>query len=960
MKKILFILLSLPLIVYGQSKDDLFQTSNTNKQFTLSKDNTRKVFFNREIYESKLLKKPHVLNINLPLLDDTYININLIRFSVISPNNQLIIENKKGKTQEEYKSNLVSYRIIYKDESIGVFIVTDNAITATFKFNDKQIEISEINGELLLFDVNDCILTNNFTCSVEKKYNQIIKQPSLNKTVVNTTKCLELALEIDYFTRNTFSSNNSCANWGEAIMAGVSQVYNSEINIEISIVTTIIWETTDPYASYVSDASNMLGALRNHWTLNNSSISRDLVHLLTKRSNTGTGGIAYLDVLCDNSWGYGFSAGLNNTTNFNFPNPPYTWNLLVCSHEIGHNIGSNHTHWCGWPGGPIDNCTDVEGSCTNNPISQVGTIMSYCHTTSSGSLIDFHSLVVSNALMPGINGASCLSTCYYYGCTDPSACNYDPLVTIDDGSCNTVYGCMDPLYIEYDATATCDDGSCISPIPIVLSCVISDASCNPLVNGVLNDGTINLSLTGGIAPYSYIWSNGATTQDINNLLVGNYTITVTDAQGQIVTETYFVSSPSAIDVTIFTTNTSGQGISDGSANVSATGGTPPYIFYWISTDTLSANSDTLVSNNSALSNLETGAYMLYTVDANGCYLQDMVIIENTPSIDYYGCTDPLADNYDATATVDDGSCTYTAPCTDYVTGLNTPTVLEDRVIMAWDNMNTSACTVTKYNVRFREVGTSAWSQKGAGWLGCSTPGGLQKVDRLQLNMNPSTTYEWKMKVWYCDGNSSYWGATEQFTMQGSCPPLTNLAVQTFSGNHTKATFTWDSTATYQYARIKLRVDTVGASWQTVGGFGVYSPTLTVTKWGLVEGESYRAQARAVCHPIMSAWASSWTPLIFWSQPDAGAKAEGGTAITNLDVYPNPSRDIFNISFTSEDVQDLKVRVLNVIGEELINENLQQFIGEYTKQINLEDNAKGIYFLEIETNEGVINKKLILQ
>ena len=38
----------------------------------------------------------------------------------------------------------------------------------------------------------------------------------------------------------------------------------------------------------------MLGALRNHWTANNSSISRDLVHLLTKRSNTGTGGIAYL------------------------------------------------------------------------------------------------------------------------------------------------------------------------------------------------------------------------------------------------------------------------------------------------------------------------------------------------------------------------------------------------------------------------------------------------------------------------------------------------------------------------------------------------------------------------------------------------------------------------------------------------------------------------------------------
>ena len=90
------------------------------------------------------------------------------------------------------------------------------------------------------------------------------------------------------------------------------------------------------------------------------------------------------------------------------------------------------------------------------------------------------------------------------------------------------------------------------------------------------------------------------------------------------------------------------------------------------------------------------------------------------------------------------------------------------------------------------------------------------------------------------------------------------------------------------------------------------------------------------------------------------RIDGGTAIANLDVYPNPSRDLFNISFTSESIQDLRVRILNVIGEELLAEDLQQFIGEYTKQINLKNNAKGIYFLEIETNDGVINKKLILQ
>jgi len=70
--------------------------------------------------------------------------------------------------------------------------------------------------------------------------------------------------------------------------------------------------------------------------------------------------------------------------------------------------------------------------------------------------------------------------------------------------------------------------------------------------------------------------------------------------------------------------------------------------------------------------------------------------------------------------------------------------------------------------------------------------------------------------------------------------------------------------------------------------------------------------------------------------------------------------VFNISFTSETVQNLKVRILNVIGEIIVSDELEQFVGEYTKQVNLKDNAKGIYFLEIETNDGVINKKLILQ
>jgi hypothetical protein len=59
------------------------------------------------------------------------------------------------------------------------------------------------------------------------------------------------------------------------------------------------------------------------------------------------------------------------------------------------------------------------------------------------------------------------------------------------------------------------------------------------------------------------------------------------------------------------------------------------------------------------------------------------------------------------------------------------------------------------------------------------------------------------------------------------------------------------------------------------------------------------------------------------------------------------------------MQDLSIRILNTIGAEVYRETKEEFIGEYTKQISLDEYGKGIYFLEIETNFGVVNKKLIL-
>ena len=140
------------------------------------------------------------------------------------------------------------------------------------------------------------------------------------------------------------------------------------------------------------------------------------------------------------------------------------------------------------------------------------------------------------------------------------------------------------------------------------------------------------------------------------------------------------------------------------------------------------------------------------------------------------------------------------------------------------------------------------------------------------------------------------------------------------------------------------------------------PALTRNKNGLTAGQSYLASSRTWCNPLGGAHkALTWTSFIFWTQPGTLIRIDSeNSSIENLTIYPNPSRDIFNITFISEEKQNLTVRILNVIGEEVYKEDLQQFIGEYVKSINLEQYNKAIYFLEIETDDGVINKKLILQ
>jgi len=469
------------------------------------------------------------------------------------------------------------------------------------------------------------------------------------------------------------------------------------------------------------------------------------------------------------------------------------------------------------------------------------------------------------------------------------------------GSCNScIGGCLDPLATNYNPSSNYDDGSCNynNNFNVTFQVDMNNVA-NPFtlpeVNGTFNN-----------------WCGScASLTDVNNDNVWDITLSV----------------PAG------------------------------YYEYKFSSDNWTNQEDLLNAGNCVVSAWGyTNRFLNITSDT----ILDLVCWGSCAeciSSSVYGCTDPLATNYDSSATIDDGSCIYPSNCTyPSPTGAYISELIHDRVRVNWDNMNDANCMVTQYRIRYREVGASAWSTKTmSGSVLCVY--GLNTTSKKILGLMASTTYEYYMKAWYCGGGVSGWSAIQNFTTLDLCQNVINFAVT--SPSTTKASFTWDTTAAYSFARIKLRVDTTGGVWTTAGGFGVMYPTLNKDKNGLTPGTSYRAQARTWCDPTGGAYRSTvWTPLIFWTQLTT-VRLEGGSPINNLAIYPNPSRNIFNVSFTSVSKQDLRIRIMNVIGEELINENLEQFVGNYTKQINLSANAKGIYFLEIKLDDNLIVNKLVL-
>ncbi|MCU0429854.1 MAG: OmpA family protein [Cytophagaceae bacterium] len=134
------------------------------------------------------------------------------------------------------------------------------------------------------------------------------------------------------------------------------------------------------------------------------------------------------------------------------------------------------------------------------------------------------------------------------------------------------------------------------------------------------NGSVQLNVTGGVAPYKYTWKHGATTQNIQNLSSGDYMVTVSDSNGCVAKAEAEIEEPTPLVVTKdLLKNVKCSGDNTGEINVSVSGGVQPYSYKW-------SNGATTQD----LTQLPVGNYTLSVSDANACSNNDIAISLNEP------------------------------------------------------------------------------------------------------------------------------------------------------------------------------------------------------------------------------------------------------------------------------------------------------------------------------------------
>ncbi|MCU0346103.1 MAG: T9SS type A sorting domain-containing protein [Saprospiraceae bacterium] len=842
---------------------------------------------------------PAALEIELPNGGQKPIQLELVQHQLLTEDFSLVTSESNGQPID-YQPG-VYYRGIVKGDlnSIAaISIFEDEVIGVISTEKDGNLVLGRANGSVkasanyIFYKENDLLLENSFECGAGEESVSEGKD-HLGEGYEKVDKCVRAYLEAEFQLVTEKGGAVGATNHLTGLFNAVAAAYQAEaITTFVSQIFT--WTTADPYAT--SSSSAALTSFRNYRT----SFNGDVAHLISRGAPTG-GGIAWVDALCT-SYAYAYSFINSNYSNF----PTYSWSVNVLAHEMGHNLGSPHTHACAWNGNntAIDGCGPAVGAnegCTAALPAQ-GTMMSYCHLV-NGVGINFNlgfGPQPGNRIRAEITGAPCLTTC-------ATAC-----LTITTSGTNV--GCA---------------------------------------NG--NNGTATATATGGNSPYTYAWSNGATSQTISNLVAGTYTVTVSSGSSCVGTATRVVTAPAAITSTTTVTNTS-NGQNNGAINLTVSGGTPAYTFAW--------------SNGAAtedLSGLAAGTYTVTITDSKGCTGTRSATVGA-------GSTPPISLSFTVTNTntgqnVGAINLTVSGGVAPFTYLWSNGATTEDLSGLAAGNY---AVTVT---------GSNGTTKTGSATVGTNSTGGSGCTS---VNLPYSESFEAGLGAWTQATNDQM----DWTRLSGSTPTASSGPDNAANGSfyvYTEATGFTNRTAhllspcfniagmtkfqvTFNYHMFGSQMGTLrlqfslngGTTWSTIwtkqGNQGnSWKPlSLNFTNNG---GTSIRFRMFATTGGDRSDMAFD-NIAVTQTSSLANGEIEAETSIelnadaqeNALSLSPNPVANELTVAFFSEQEQTGKISISDQTGRTLSSETMKAAEGNNYFQLDVAALPAGLYFLTVEEGQ----------
>ena len=632
----------------------------------------------------------------------------------------------------------------------------------------------------------------------------------------------------------------------------------------------------------------------------------------------------------------------------------------------------------------LDNIIASDEYCTNGlgsiDITVSGGVLPYTFAWSNGATTeDIANLSAGNYTCVITDSTGCVINTGEDVLNQTLGYSVGPIVVTDE-VCNdgqgsidiTVSGGFTPYIFTWSNGATTEDVSNISAG--AYSCTITDsAGCIlnaggtvlnetagfALVSAIVADeicsngqGSVDVTVSGGVLPYTFAWSNGATTEDITGLSAGNFTVTINDSLGCNESTTVTVQNdPGNLTISNITITDEICGNGGGAVDITISGGFPSLTFLW--------NSGAVTEDVTGLS---AGNYSVTVTDSNGCVANASVTVPNNPgtlTISNVGITDELCGNGAGAVdiTISGGFPSFTflwsnGAFTEDITGLNT---------------GNYSVTVTDLNGCV--ANTSAIVQNSPGTLSidnmdvtdgnCGFSVGV--IDLTVSGGNTPYSFNWSNGEVTEDINGLDTGIyTVIVTDSNSCMVTDSATIIDTSGGPPQT-----STITGLTNVNELTIENYSVSFNagsvyywTVTGGNQISGGLT-NAIGIYWGNT----GMGLIAVIEKNSAGCFGDTVYSTVNIGGVGVnEFETSSFNFQVYPNPSRGVFTLEI--QDIKEIRgITVFNILGQAVYTVDSKQLaLGSLNKariQIDLSKNGRGIYNMQLLSKKGIINKKIII-